>query len=120
MFSLLLASCVWAGQAISLEWGPSPEDCDYIGSNTNISSSWCVSNYRLYISTNGSGNYHTFSDLGHVTNTVYTQLVPGGHYWVVVTAMTGNGAESDPSNELYFRVPGGRPRPAARLNTKRN
>ena len=112
----LLAFCVMAGPSLSLEWGPSPDDCIFRISNTNLTASWCVNNYRLYISTNGSGAYHTFNDLGHVTNTVYTQLEAGKHYWFVVTAMNAEGAESDPSNEIDFLIPSPyiRPRPPSK------
>lgn len=92
---LLCASAV-AAPSLTLEWGPSP-DAD-------------VNNYRLYWGP-GSGNYNGFVDLGNVTNTVFTRLVPGGHYYFVVTAMNAEGAESDPSNEIDFLIPRVKPKP---------
>lgn len=88
---------VIAAPTVSLAWDPSP-DAD-------------VTNYRLYWGP-GSGNYNGSSDLGNVTNTVFTQLVSGGHYYFVVTALNAGGAESDPSNEIDFLVPGGNTPPA--------
>lgn len=87
---IAFALCASAAPSISLEWGPSP-DAD-------------VNNYRLYWGP-GSGNYNGFADLGNVTNTVFTQLVRGAHYFFVVTAMNAEGAESDPSNEIDCVVP---------------
>ena len=87
---LLMGVSIFAAPTVSLAWDPSP-DSD-------------VTNYRLYWGP-GSGNYNGSSDLGNVTNTIFTQLVPGGHYWFVVTAINAGGAESDPSNEIDFLVP---------------
>jgi hypothetical protein len=92
---LLLALYAHAAPTVSLAWDPSP-DADVV-------------NYRLYWGPS-SGTYNGSADLGNVTNTVFTQLVPGGHYFFVVTAFNVAGAESDPSNELDYLVPS-KPRP---------
>ncbi len=104
---LLFALCASAAPSITLEWGPSPDDC--IFSNAPASPE-CVNNYRLYWGP-GSGNYTGFRDLGSVTNTVFTNLVAAAHYFFVVTAMSASGAESDPSNEIDFVAPPAKPKP---------
>lgn len=97
MLGIFASLSALAAPTVSLAWDPSP-DAD-------------VTNYRLYWGP-GSGNYNGSSDLGNVTNTVFTQLVPGGHYYFVVTAFNAGGAESDPSNEIDYLVPGGNSPPA--------
>jgi len=87
---LLSVLTALAAPSITLEWGPSP-DAD-------------VNNYRLYWGP-GSGNYTNSHDLGNVTNTVFTNIIGGAHYYFVVTAMNVEGAESDPSNEVDFKIP---------------
>jgi hypothetical protein len=92
MSNLASGTTTKGSPVVSLAWDPSP-DADVV-------------NYRLYWGPS-SGVYNGSSDLGNVTNTVFTQLFPGGHYFFVVTAFNDSGAESDPSNELDYLVPGG-------------
>jgi len=87
---VLSASVVPAAPIVSLAWDPSP-DADVV-------------NYRLYWGPS-NGVYTASRDLGNVTNTVFTSLVGGQHVFFVVTAFNAAGAESDPSNELDYRVP---------------
>ncbi|MEI8347802.1 MAG: fibronectin type III domain-containing protein [Pseudomonadota bacterium] len=88
IFWLFAPFVVHAGPSITFTWDPSPDD----SLSPVPSQHKDVNNYRLYWGP-GSGNYNGFQDLGHVTSTVFTQLVPGGHYYFVVTCMNAEGAE---------------------------
>ena len=92
---LLIVLGLQAGPIVSLAWDPSP-DAD-------------VNKYRLYWGPS-SGVYNGSKDLGNVTNTIFDQLQPATRYFFVVTAFNEAGAESDPSNELDYLTPGGKPR----------
>lgn len=92
---LLAAISAGAAPTVSLAWEPSP-DADVV-------------KYRLYCGPS-TGTYSFSRDLGNVTNTVFTNMVAGGHYWFVVTAINAGGAESDPSNEIDLAVPVSPPR----------
>lgn len=102
ILSFVISHSAFAAPSISFEWGASPDA-------TNIILEWRPNNYRLYWGP-GSGNYTNFSDLGNVTNTVFTNLTVGTRQYFVVTARNVAGLESDPSNELNFLVPK-KPRP---------
>lgn len=86
----LFAFWTQGASPISLEWDPSP-DADVV-------------NYRLYWGP-VSATYTNHADVGNVTNTVFSQVAGGGHYYFVVTALNAGGAESDPSNEVDYQAP---------------
>ncbi len=79
-----------ASEAVELTWDPSP--------NSDIVA------YHVYYGT-ASGVYThtlTFSDLSEV---IVPGLEPGEAYYFAVSAIDGNGVESDLSNEAYYLAP---------------
>jgi hypothetical protein len=71
-----------------LEWDPS-ESPDVV-------------NYRLHLGT-APRSYSLSWDVGVVTLTKLVGLPVGGTYFFAVTAIDGDGNESDHSNEVFFR-----------------
>lgn len=78
-----------AAPSIKLAW-----DMDPGSSFTNIALYWGP--------VSGQPTNHIL--VGAVTNTVFTNLTVGGHYYFTVTSL-GNGMESLPSNEVEYIVP---------------
>ena len=76
---------------VNLAWDPSPD--------TN------VTGYVIYYGTN-SGGYPWRIDVGNHSTAMVSNLPPGVTYYFVVTAYAADGAESLPSNEVTYLVPG--------------
>lgn len=72
-----------------------------------------LAGYRLY-SGPATGVYTNHLDTTNLTYTV-TNLVLGAKYFFVVTAVSTEGFESDPSNEVNYTVPS---RPPAPVNLR--
>ena len=89
---VLTSSDAFALQDLNLAWNPSP--------------SANVAGYTLRFGTN-SGSYFDFLVLGTETAATVFDLEEGVTYYFSVSAYTAAGFESDPSNELSYRVPDG-------------
>ncbi|MEO6035988.1 MAG: fibronectin type III domain-containing protein [Verrucomicrobiota bacterium] len=74
-----------------MAWDPSP-DINVVG-------------YYLHFGIE-SGNYTTHQDVSSRISTAVAGLTKGTTYYFAVTAYTADGLESDPSNEIFFIVPG--------------
>lgn len=75
-----------------------------VGLAWNANTESDLAGYRLYQGTL-SGTYSIVRDLGNVTATRPTNLEPGVTYFWIVTAYNTSGLESEPSNEVSYRVP---------------
>lgn len=75
-----------------------------VGLAWNANSESDLAGYRLYRGTN-SGVYTFVKDVGNVTTTTDTNLVEGVTYYFVVTAYNVAGLESEPSNQVSYKVP---------------
>lgn len=89
---VLTSSDAFALRDLNLAWNPSP--------------SANVAGYTLRFGTN-SGSYFDFLVLGTETAATVFDLEEGVTYYFSVSAYTAAGFESDPSNELSYRVPDG-------------
>ncbi len=90
LLGLGLAVVTGAAAEVHLAWDPSP-DPD-------------VTNYRIYWGYQ-SRTYEGYFDVGNVTNTVIGSLAEGTRYFFAATATTGDGRESDFSNEVEYTTP---------------
>lgn len=70
-----------------------------------------VSGYRVIYGT-ASGQFSQTQDVGPANSATIAGLPEGVTYYVAVTAYNAAGAESSPSNEVSFVVPGGSSHPA--------
>ena len=81
------------------------------GTTSTATASWDrntdsdTSGYKLHFGTS-SRNYTTTIDVGAQTSYVVSNLQNGLTYYVAVTAYTGTGVESSPSDEVSYVVPG--------------
>jgi len=87
----LLASCVVAfSQSVRLQWDPNPET-DLAG-------------YRVHRGV-APGTRIESRDVGNITTYDFTNVVRAVTNYFTVTAYNTAGLESDPSNELFYKVP---------------
>jgi hypothetical protein len=73
--------------SVTLAWDPSPD--------TN------VAGYNVYYGPS-SGNYTNIVSPGNTTNVTVSGLMVGANYYFVATALSTDGLESDPSNEINY------------------
>jgi len=104
LFFIFLA-IIKSAQSVSLAWDPNSE--------TNLAG------YVIYYGT-ASGQYSNSNNVMNTTNTTVAGLLNGVMYFFVVTAYDASGLESDPSNEVAYRVPSTNfPRRVTILNIKK-
>lgn len=104
--SLLLAMVADAAQSVTLAWNANTE--------TNLAG------YRLYWGT-GTRTYGNLKNVpAPATTTTITNLQVGRTYFFAVTAYTDDGMESDYSDEVFYKVPGGTNLPIKPLQLKVN
>ena len=75
---------------VTVAWDPSPDAS--------------VTGYFLYYGTDGSSLTNRL-DVGNQTNAPLAGLQPGLTYQLTVTAYDASGSESDPSNQIQYKVP---------------
>lgn len=97
---MVLVAAVVCSTAVTLEWDRNSEPV--------------VTGYRIYAGTN-SRVYHIMVDVGDTNVCALTNLTRGLTYYFAATAYTGDGLESDFSEEVSYTVPKPRPLPPARL-----
>ncbi len=88
--TFILPFVVYGVQSVTLAWDANTES-DLAG-------------YIVHYG-NSSGSYTNAIDVGNVTLMSVSNLVEGATYYFVVTAYNTSGLESDPSNEVSYRIP---------------
>jgi hypothetical protein len=90
VFTFLQCQAI-AARSVTLAWNPSVDPS--------------VAGYNVYWGT-ASGSYSEKLVAGTAATAVISGLMEGTTYYFVVTAYNISGLESDPSNEVSYRVPG--------------
>src|SRR6266403_180742 len=80
--------------SVTLAWNPSPDPT--------------VAGYTIFYG-NYNGIYSQSLNAGRATLATVPNIVPNETFYFIVTANTGAGAQSAPSNQVVYRAGGGTP-----------